>query len=70
MKLTKDRFHAVVDELLRDYKREIERKHEAEIEQLKKQLDQMTKERKMWEMQKEALSKDLDPNPLVGFFCA
>jgi 6-phosphogluconate dehydrogenase (decarboxylating) len=52
LKSTEDRFHAVVDELLRDFKRETKKKHAAEIEQLKEQIEQMTKERKMWEMQK------------------
>jgi regulator of replication initiation timing len=70
MSSTDDRFHAAVNKILCAYKTEIERKHAAEIEQLKEQINQLTEEREMLEMQKEALSKDLDPNTLVGYFCA
>jgi predicted nucleic acid-binding Zn-ribbon protein len=45
-----------------------------ENEKLKEQIHQMsltwTNERNEWEMKKEAISKDLDPNLFEGFFCA
>jgi hypothetical protein len=66
---TDDRFYAVVDELLRKYKSDIERKYVEEIEQLKEQVEEMTKERWKWGTQEGTFWKELDLNPLAGFCC-